>query len=229
MEGHSRRCSQGQLGLETSYYSTVKFYSYSSNYGGRLTKIEIREEPLSRLADYGHLSIAFTVSSIFDLARQNCDPNTLMNSERRLELPYEKDYDQIPGNKPMDWAANFDISNWGLFSAQVNDKIVGEAIIAYTTDNLILLEGRTDLAVLWDIRISPKCRGRGVGSALLLGCENWAEAKGCKSLKIETQNINVPACKFYAKHGYELSAIHPFAYPELPDEIQLIWQKTLRP
>jgi hypothetical protein len=46
-------------------------------------------------------------------------------------------------------------------------------------------------------------------------------------MKIETQNINVPACRFYAKHGFILGAVNRFAYPELPDEVELIWCKEL--
>jgi hypothetical protein len=40
---------------------------------------------------------------------------------------------------------------------------------------------------------------------------------------VETQNINVPACRFYARQGCVLGAIHPDAYPDLPDEVQLLW------
>jgi hypothetical protein len=52
-------------------------------------------------------------------------------------------------------------------------------------------------------------------------------AKGCFRLKVETQNINVPACRFYVKQGCVLGAIHRFAYPEFPDEAQLLWYKDL--
>jgi GNAT superfamily N-acetyltransferase len=194
---------------------------------GNDAKIEIREEPLSWLAEYGRISIAFTVSSIFDLPDKVIDWESLMKSERRLEAPYVKDYDQLPGNSPADWAVNFDISNWRLLSARINGLLVGEAAIAYKTDNLVLLEGRVDQAVLWDIRIAPGWRGKGIGSVLLAACEKWAKSKSCIRLKIETQNINVVACKFYAKQGYQLVAVHALAYPELPDEIQLIWNKNL--
>jgi hypothetical protein len=34
-------------------------------------------------------------------------------------------------------------------------------------------------------------------------------------------------CGFYARHGCELRAAHP-AYPDLPNEIQLLWYKDLR-
>ena len=46
-------------------------------------------------------------------------------------------------------------------------------------------------------------------------------------LKAETQNINVPACRLYAKHGFALGAINRHAYTELPDEVELVWSKEL--
>lgn len=90
-----------------------------------------------------------------------------------------------------------------------------------------MLEGRTDLAVLWDIRVAPAVRGQGIGTALLRAVEAWAAARGCRQLKAEAQNINVPACRFYAAQGFVLAAAHPGAYPDFPDEIQLLWHKDL--
>jgi hypothetical protein len=48
-------------------------------------------------------------------------------------------------------------------------------------------------------------------------------------MKVETQDINVPACRFYAKHGFALRAADCFAYPTLPDETMLLWYKDLFP
>jgi hypothetical protein len=46
-------------------------------------------------------------------------------------------------------------------------------------------------------------------------------------MKIETQNINVDACRFYARMGCELGAIHRRAYitalAELAKEAMLLW------
>jgi GNAT superfamily N-acetyltransferase len=90
-----------------------------------------------------------------------------------------------------------------------------------------MLEDRQDTAVLWDIRVAAEARRQGVGAALFRAVEKWAVAHGCRLLKVETQNINVPACRFYAKQGCVLGAIHRFAYPEFPNETQLLWYKKL--
>ena len=90
-----------------------------------------------------------------------------------------------------------------------------------------MLEGRDDLAVLWDLRVHPDVRGGGVGRALIQRVEDWAGAKGCRQLKVETQNVNVPACRFYESCGFELRHAEAGAYPELPDEVMLLWYKHI--
>jgi GNAT superfamily N-acetyltransferase len=104
---------------------------------------------------------------------------------------------------------------------------VGGAVVAFRTAGLCMLDERDDVAVLWDIRVAPGQRGAGVGSALFRAAEDWAITRGCNCLKIETQNVNAAACRFYSKMGCTLGAIDRFAYPELPGEVQLLWQKEL--
>jgi GNAT superfamily N-acetyltransferase len=76
--------------------------------------------------------------------------------------------------------------------------------------------------------VAPDQRGSGVGSALFRATERWAGDRGCGWLKIETQNVNTAACRFYQKMGCTLGGIERFAYPELPDEVQLLWWKALQ-
>jgi GNAT superfamily N-acetyltransferase len=39
-------------------------------------------------------------------------------------------------------------------------------------------------------------RGLGIGAALFRAAERWAVARGARWLKVETQNVNVAACRF---------------------------------
>jgi ribosomal protein S18 acetylase RimI-like enzyme len=190
---------------------------------------EIIEEPITSAAEMGQVPIAFLVESVFDVWPRDGGLGGLILSERRLGTPYVKDYDVAGGENPGQWGERFDVSNWGLIVARSSGVRVGGAVIAFDTEGVNMLEGRRDLAVLWDIRVSPADRGRGVGSALFLAAEAWAAARGCRQLKIETQNINVPACRFYARRGCVLGAINRFAYRGLPDEVQFLWYKTLSP
>ena len=191
--------------------------------------IQITEESIIAATELVHVPIAFKVESVFDVVPRDAGLGGLTLSERRLDIPYMKDYDTIVSESPTQWSERFDVSNWGLIVARSNGTLVGGAVVAFNTEGMSMLEGRRDLAVLWDMRVLPELRGRGVGSALFRAVEAWAAARGCKQLKIETQNINVPACRFYARQGCVLGAINRFAYQELPDEVQLLWYKTIPP
>ena len=185
--------------------------------------MEIAEEDLSYLPDYARVPIAFEVASIFELSLRDGGLGGFELEERPQVPAFVKDYDALPGSHPTDWARSFDLSNWGLLSARLDNETVGGVAVAFETPELSMFDGRSDLAVVWDLRVSPRARRKGVGAALLASASRWARSRGCLQLKIETQNVNVPACRFYASQGYRLGAIHRYAYPELPDEVQLLW------
>ncbi len=146
--------------------------------------------------------------------------------EAQVDPPWVKDYDAESG--PLSWAREVDLTSWGILSAWAkNGERIGGAAVAWGSRDVAMLDGRTDLAVLWDIRVRPDARSRGVGTALFRAAEQWAAARDACWLKVETQNINVPACRFYMRMGCTLGAINRFAYPSLPEETQLLWYKRL--
>jgi len=163
--------------------------------------------------EYMRVPIAFEVRSVFDIG-----PG-LELAERKVQ-PYIKDYDA--DESPATWSERFDLSRWEFFAAFLDGRRVGGAVLALDTPGIDMLEGRGDLAVLWDIRVAPDARGRGVGAALLRAALDRAR----RELKVETQSINVPACQFYAANGFELRAANRDAYPSHPDEVQLLWYKN---
>jgi GNAT superfamily N-acetyltransferase len=148
--------------------------------------------------------------------------------EQIVAHPYVKDYDAIEGEGPERWLGQFDVTNWGLLAAYVDGQRIGGAVIAHDAANVDLLERRTDLAALWDLRVEPAMRRFGVGRALFSAAEVWARERRCTQLQLETQNINVPACRFYLNMNCWLRSIDRFAYPNLPTEIRLLWIKELR-
>jgi GNAT superfamily N-acetyltransferase len=190
-------------------------------------RVEVTEETMNILEEYSSIPIAFEAGSVLTISDKLNGLDELTLTEQPPDTPYVKDYDAIAGENPADWGRRFDMSNWGILGARINGRRVGGAVVAFNSPGLIILEGREDLAVLWDIRVSPEVRGQGVGSGLFRAVETWAKARGCKQLKVETQNINVPACKFYARQGCVLAAVDRFAYPEFPDESGLFWYKDL--
>ena len=189
--------------------------------------VEIVEETLDSLADYARIPISFAVESIFRVELADGGLGGLRLKKVRIKEAYTKDYDDIADGGPLSWAGKWDISNWGFFGAWYDGNRVGGAAVAHRTAEIRMLEGKDDISALWDIRVHPKHRRRGIGSKLFDAAILFSADRGCKYMKIETQNINVPACRFYAKQGCELGAISRFAYEEYPDEVELIWYRFI--
>jgi GNAT superfamily N-acetyltransferase len=193
-----------------------------------MTNLRIIEKSADILPEYGRIPISFEVRTVFDVHVLDHGLNGFSLSERKIRTPYVKDYDGIKGEGPTRWAKRWDLSNWGVILAFVKDVRIGGCVIAYNTPGVHKLEERTDIAVLWDMRVQPSWRGRGIGSSLLRAAVRWSKDRHCRILKAETQNINVPACRFYTKHGFTLGAVNRFAYQEFPDEVELVWYRNLR-
>ncbi len=178
----------------------------------------------AKLEDYASISMAFEVREILAVDLVDSGLGGMAFSPRPVS-PYIKDYDTL-GN-PLTWPDEFDIANWGLFLAvEGQSTLLGGAAVAWNTNGVNMLEGRRDLAVLWDIRVAPQSRGKGIGRELFVHAAGWARARGCTQMKIETQDINLPACRFYAAMGCQLGDVRRFAYAQdarVAHEVQLNW------
>jgi len=191
-------------------------------------KIEIQKIPANRLGEYAAIPIRFQVRSRYQVEQFMEGVGGLLMREVKVVPPYFKDYDI--DETPLDWPNKFDIANWGIFLAKEEEKAVGATAVAIDTPDATMLEGRRDLAVLWDIRVRPERRGTGIGKALFRHAAAWARARGCRQMKIETQNVNVPACRFYIHMGCELGMVHRYGYAGIPavaDEAMLFWYLKL--
>lgn len=188
--------------------------------------IRIASEGSSSIDAYASVSIAFEVTSVFDSAHlATGDARRLV--KRLVEHPYIKDYDKISGDSPLDWPGRFDVSQWQFLAAYAGEQRAGGAVVIMNAPDVGMLEGRDDLALLWDLRVAPPFRSGGVGSALMHAAEALAASRGARVIKVETQSINVRACRFYASHGFDLRQANAEVYEALPHEVQLLWYKPL--
>ena len=150
--------------------------------------------------------------------------------EEKPAAPYIKDYDAYEDGRPGRWPEHFDLRNWGIFLALAGDHPVGGATIAFDTPGERMLLERRDLGVLWDIRVRPESRRRGIGARLFEHAVEWLRQQGGTVMKVETQNVNVPACRFYAKQGCLLGEVNRYAYaghPRVAHETMLVWYLDL--
>jgi GNAT superfamily N-acetyltransferase len=186
------------------------------------------QESAPALPEYSAISIAFKTRHVFDVEATKDSAVGVVLRERRLDSFLHKDYDSLPSQGPMSWPDRFDVSRWKFFAAFRDDKRVGGAAAFMNCPEIYHLDGRSDIALIWDIRVDPAIRRGGIGAALLGAVESWALGNGAVGLLVETQNVNLPACRFYERYGFSLQAAIPHAYADLPEEIQLLWYKAIK-
>lgn len=185
----------------------------------------------SDLPAYAAIPTAFAVESVYRVEPRDDGLAGLAMVEERVK-PYVKDYDALADEDDegvVGWAAARDVTEWGIFLAMDDDQAVGGVTVAVGVSQHVQTDG-PDEAVLWDIRVRPGRRREGIGARLLDHAADWARNEGLARLRIETQNVNVPACRFYASQGCELGVIHRHGYrghPSVGQEAMLLWYLTL--
>ncbi len=190
--------------------------------------IEIREVGARSLSLYATIPISFMAESELrvDLIDGGLGGFRFIEEKVTPYLKYDDDDDDVLG-----WAKQYDVSKWGVFIAFDGDRpVAGAAVAVDIPAGMTTPFESEDIATLWDLRVHPDERRRGVGSRIFRHAADWARQKGYRQLKIETQNVNVPACRFYAKQGCQLGAIHRYGYAGCPDvahEAMLLWYLEL--
>jgi|SRR5689334_737208 len=192
-----------------------------------LDSLTIIEESADRLADYAAVPIGFTVAEVFDENAIAALAGGESAAPTALATPYWKDYDAYAGNGPTNWPATFDTSRWTILAGYRGTQRVGGVIAIVADPKVDLLRDCSACALLWDLRVAPNVRGQGIGSALLDAAESAVRRRGARALRVETQQVNVPACRLYRRHGFHLERVTRGAYADLPSEVQLLWLKLL--
>ena len=194
--------------------------------------VEIREIATDLLPLYATIPSSFMAESEFHIELIDKGLGGFNFIEEKV-TPYLKyDDDCNDGISELtNWSKRLDAGKWTFFLAFDESRPVGGAAVAVDTPAGVTTPFESkNIAVLWDLRVHPDERRRGIGSKLFKRAADWARQKGCRQLKIETQNINVPACRFYAKQGCELGAIHRYGYAGCSDvahEAMMIWYLEL--
>jgi putative addiction module component (TIGR02574 family) len=124
-------------------------------------KVEGAPASALALAEYARISIAFEVREVLEVGPSLAAMAGRPLVTRPLSVPYVKDYDAFAGEGPLRWAASFDLAYWRLFVATLGSRNVGAAAVVLGSPEVDMCEARSDLAVLWDIRVSLEERRHG--------------------------------------------------------------------
>ncbi len=148
--------------------------------------VTYREIPVAEAGFYDDIEM---VAEIREIRRVETGDFGIRFIRQPVE-PYEKDYRAFGGW--ADWKEKFDVSRWKVFCAFDGQTPVAGAVLCAGSAGVDMLEGRDDLGVLWDLRVDRRYKRRGIGSRLFALVADAAAASGCRQLKIECQNVNVP-------------------------------------
>lgn len=184
--------------------------------------VDLRFEPVTDLVEYAGIPSVYESKSVYDVTRVSGNYELV---ERTLFKPFRKDYDEV--ENPRAWPSELRRTESVLVSAFFGGQRVGGTIAAIAVPGLLTWVNEPGVAVLWDLRVTPVRRRTAVATSLLRAAEAWAKDHGCIALRVETQNTNVAACKFYMHNGFTLQEVRYGAYPQLPEEVQFIWGKRL--
>jgi len=176
-----------------------------------------------KLKEYGNIPFYYDTETKYELKKINRGLGGI--SIELIKVPrFHKDF----GSRVDNWTEIFDISNWKFFVAyNEKDEMVAGCTLAINTNNCNMLEKRSDLVVLWDIRVKDEYKHQGIGQHLFDMALNYSKENGFKQLKVECQNTNPAAVNFYHKQGMVLHAINEYAYPDYPNEAQMLWYLDL--
>jgi ribosomal protein S18 acetylase RimI-like enzyme len=131
----------------------------------------------------------------------------------RPVTPYTKRY----GPEIYDAQVYIDRPDHAAWLAYVDGRLSGQILVQ---------EHWNRLAIVWDIAVDPPFRRLGVGRRLMEQAIEWARERGLPGVMLETQNINVAACRLYEACGFCLGGLDGYLYRGIERdsrEIALFW------
>ncbi len=133
--------------------------------------ITYRKVDNNYLAKYDSIDMLVHVKSIYRPEKIDRGLGGILLKETSVK-EYVKDFRQY--DNTTDWAKEFDLTSWVFFMAFDDSRPVGGATIVSKTKTIHMLEGRNDLCVLWDLRVSDAYKHRVSGKPYLI----WPSAGG---------------------------------------------------
>lgn len=132
-----------------------------------------------------------------------------------IDPAYLKTYEE----DDIDYTAYVDNPDKAAFLAYFGGMLAGQIVLRRNWNSLAYIE---------DIRVGSNFRRRGTGIALLNKAEEWAKKGGMPGIMLETQDVNVPACRLYEKAGFILGGVDKKLYGAIDKdahETALFWYK----
>ena len=171
--------------------------------------ITIQEFSAQNRHDINRCNGAFVVDSKLVMQVENGVPSyTLVRVP-----PYQKHYAQ----SEITFESYASQREKGVYFAYVDGVLAGQIILSSNWNGYAYVD---------DIAVDASFRKQGIGRALIQQAITWAKAKQLPGIMLETQNVNVAACLFYQRCGFELGGFDRYLYRAVDPqttEVALFW------
>jgi GNAT superfamily N-acetyltransferase len=180
-----------------------------------MPQIEVRSAVAQDIPSIMEIDHDYTSEYVWQLDMQAVENGEIHVNFRQVHLPrsIKVEYPRSRRRLPDDWL------KWsGILVAVLDQRIIGYASL--------MMELSPDTTWISDLVVNRPSRRQGVGSALILASEQWAEQHGSVRLVMEMQPKNYPAICLARKQGFEFCGYHDQFYPH--HEIALFFSKMIR-
>jgi ribosomal protein S18 acetylase RimI-like enzyme len=175
-------------------------------------EVIIREMDESNLQDTNLCNSTFIVDSRLALRYEDGDITWSIDPIKPREKSYPPD--------EVDLTAYLHHPDRTFFFAYVGHQLAGQIQLRTWWNHFASIE---------DIRVEPGFRKQGIGRALVEQAIIWARGKGMPGIRLETQDVNVPACRLYERCGFKLGGFDWYLYRDFKGcegEIALYWYRV---
>jgi ribosomal protein S18 acetylase RimI-like enzyme len=172
-------------------------------------KITLREIDKDNLHDANKCDATITVNSKLVLRAEN---GGIRYSVLSVE-PYQKRY----VFEEKDYTGYISNPDKTVYFAYADGQLAGQ---------IGVVKHWNAFAWIDDFAVDVRFRRRGIGRAMMQQAANWAKDRRLPGVMLETQDVNVTACRFYENFGFELRGFDTYLYknfPESRNEIALYW------
>jgi len=121
-------------------------------------QLQLIDQPACCLAEYGMIPISFVVSERLEVVPAGCGLGGWDLRRHVVEPSYVKDYDRVPGCRPIEWADRWDLGKWWFAAAFAEGRRVGGAAVALDAREVEGPAAPANAVLLWDLRIHPDRR-----------------------------------------------------------------------
>ncbi len=174
-----------------------------------MTTIDIQRLTAGNQANLNRCDNSFSVEAELQLSAEN----ERIAYTIKPVAPYVKHY----GQELYDAQVYIEKPDHAGWLAYVDGQLAGQVLVH---------ENWNRFAIIWDIAVEPSCRRQGIGRRLIEHTVAWARGRGLPGVMLETQNINVVACRLYASCGFVLGGFDACLYRGVipgTREIALFW------